>query len=319
MIAARVGREDRELVAAVRVGDDSAFEELYRRYHHRVAAYVRGMVRDDARAEDLAQDAFFSALRRTRATDAPIAFKPWIFEIARNAAIDHWRRTGRAEEVSVDAQGLLRRSSRSRLAAAPPPETAVINREHLGHLRGALDELPEVQTQVCVMRELEGMSYREIAERLDLSRSSVETALFRAPPARGRVHGHLRGAPLRVDAGRHGASGRGGRRRARRGAPGTPRAPLPLLQAPGLRAGSEAARRPEPVVAQGGRPAARAVPLERGREPGGRRGSGRHRRRGWRHARRRGRWRRHGCDRWRRASERHAGRRRASDRRHPRA
>ena len=64
MIAARVGREDRELVAAVRVGDDSAFEELYRRYHHRVAAYVRGMVRDDARAEDLAQDAFFSRAAR---------------------------------------------------------------------------------------------------------------------------------------------------------------------------------------------------------------------------------------------------------------
>ena len=180
MIAARVGREDRELVAAVRVGDDSAFEELYRRYHHRVAAYVRGMVRDDARAEDLAQDAFFSALRGMRATDAPIAFKPWIFEIARNAAIDHWRRTSRAEEVSVDAQGLLRRSDRSRLAAAPPPETAVIDRERLGHLRGALDELPEVQTRVLVMRDLEGMSYREIAERLDLSRSSVETALFRA-------------------------------------------------------------------------------------------------------------------------------------------
>ena len=143
-------------------------------------------------------------------------------------------------------------------------------------------------------------------------------ALSRAPPARGRVHGHLRGAPLRVDAGRHDASGRGHRRRARRGAPGTPRAPLPLLQAPGPRAGSEAARRPGPVVAQDGRPAAPAVPLERGREPGGRRrGSGRHRRSGWRRARRRGRWRRHGCDRWRPPSERQAGPRRASDRSHP--
>ena len=180
MIAARLGRDDRELVAAVRVGDDAAFEELYRRYHQRVAAYVRGMVRDEARAEDLAQDAFFSALRRMRATDAEIAFKPWIFEIARNAAIDHWRRAGRAEEVSVDGEGLLRRSDLIRLAAAPPPETAVIDRERLGHLRGALDELPEIQTRVLVMRELEGMSYREIAERLDLSRSSVETALFRA-------------------------------------------------------------------------------------------------------------------------------------------
>jgi RNA polymerase sigma factor (sigma-70 family) len=203
MIAARVGREDRALVAAVRVGDDAAFEELYRRYHHRVAAYVRGMVRDEARAEDLAQDAFFSALRRMRATDAQIAFKPWIFEIARNAAIDHWRRAGRAEEVSVDGEGLLRRSDLIRLAAAPPPETAVIDRERLGHLRGALDELPEVQTRVLVMRELEGMSYREIAERLDLSRSSVETALFRA---RRRLEPSTRTSPRGAAASRCGPS-----------------------------------------------------------------------------------------------------------------
>ena len=231
MIAARVGRDDRELVAAVRAGDDSAFEELYRRYHHRVAAFVRGMVRDDARAEDLAQDAFFSALRRMRATDAPIAFKPWIFEIARNAAIDHWRRTGRAEEVSVDAQGLLRRSDRSRLAAAPPPETAVIDRERLGHLRGALDELPEVQTRVLVMRELEGMSYREIAERLDLSRSSVESALFRARRrleaeytdiSEGRRCVSMRAVMMRL------AEGIGDWQHEER--LGTPRAPLPLLQ-----------------------------------------------------------------------------------------
>ena len=76
MIATRCEASDRELVAAVRRGDDSAFEELFRRYHGPVAAYVRGMVRDDARAEDLAQDAFFSALRHLRASDADIAFKP---------------------------------------------------------------------------------------------------------------------------------------------------------------------------------------------------------------------------------------------------
>ena len=302
MIAARVGREDRELVAAVRVGDDSAFEELYRRYHHRVAAYVRGMVRDDARAEDLAQDAFFSALRGMRATDAPIAFKPWIFEIARNAAIDHWRRTSRAEEVSVDAQGLLRRSDRSRLAAAPPPETAVIDRERLGHLRGALDELPEVQTRVLVMRELEGMSYREIAERLDLSRSSVETALFRARRrleaeytdiSEGRRCESMRAVMMRLAEGA--GDGRDEERLARhaRRCHSCRRRAYELgvkpLGAPGRLSRKTAALLPA------------AVPLERGREPGGRRrGSGRHRRRGWRRARRRGRWRRHGCDRWRR-------------------
>jgi RNA polymerase sigma factor (sigma-70 family) len=179
MIASCAGAEDRELVAAVRSGDDAAFEELYRRYHPRIAAYVRRMVRDRARAEDLAQDAFFSALRRMRATDSDIAFKPWIFEIARNAAIDHWRRTSRAEEVSVEDED-LRQSDRLRLVGAAGPDSALVDKERLEHLRGAFDELSDVHTRILVMRELEGLSYREIAERLDLSRASVESALFRA-------------------------------------------------------------------------------------------------------------------------------------------
>jgi RNA polymerase sigma factor (sigma-70 family) len=171
---------DRALVEAVRGGDDSAFEELYRRYQPRIAAYVRRMVRDRERAEDLAQDAFFSALRRMRATDAEIAFKPWIFEIARNAAIDHWRRTSRVEELSVEADEDLRGSDRGRLVGAAGPDSTLASKERFEHLRGAFDELSDVHSRVLVMRELEGLSYREIAERLDLSRSSVESALFRA-------------------------------------------------------------------------------------------------------------------------------------------
>ncbi|MGH2712430.1 MAG: RNA polymerase sigma factor, partial [Thermoleophilaceae bacterium] len=180
MIATREGSADRDLVQAVRDGDDCAFEELYRRYQPRIAAYVRRMVRDSARAEDVAQDAFFSALRRIRATDSEIAFKPWIFEIARNAAIDHWRRSSRAEEVSVDADEQLRPSDRVRLVGAAGPDSALVDKERLDHLRGAFDELSDVHTRILVMRELEGLSYREIAERLDLTRASVESALFRA-------------------------------------------------------------------------------------------------------------------------------------------
>jgi RNA polymerase sigma factor (sigma-70 family) len=171
---------DRELVEAVRAGDDAAFEELYRRYQPRIAGYVRRMVRDPARAEDLAQDAFCSALRRMRATDSEIVFRPWIFEIARNAAIDHWRRSSRAEEISVEEDGRLRQSDRARLTGASGPDAVLVDKERLDHLRGAFDELSDVHTRILVMRELEGLSYREIAERLDLTRSSVESALFRA-------------------------------------------------------------------------------------------------------------------------------------------
>jgi RNA polymerase sigma factor (sigma-70 family) len=171
---------DRELVEAVRAGDDDAFEELYRRYQPRIAAFVRRKVGDSARAEDIAQDVFFSALRRLRATDAEIDFKPWVFQIATNAAIDHWRRTSRAEEISVDADEGMRQSDRVRLTGAAGPDSVLVDKERFEHLRGAFDELSDMHTRILVMRELEGLSYREISERLDVSRASVESTLFRA-------------------------------------------------------------------------------------------------------------------------------------------
>jgi RNA polymerase sigma factor (sigma-70 family) len=180
MIATRVESADRELVEAVRAGDDSAFEELYRRYQPRIAAFLRRKVGDAARAEDIAQDVFFSALRRLRATDSEIDFKPWVFQIATNAAIDHWRRTSRAEEISVDADEGMRQSDRVRLTGAAGPDSVLVDKERFEHLRGAFDELSDMHTRILVMRELEGLSYREISERLDVSRASVESTLFRA-------------------------------------------------------------------------------------------------------------------------------------------
>jgi RNA polymerase sigma factor (sigma-70 family) len=180
MIAASCATADAELVTAVREGDDASFEELYRRYQPRIAAFVRSRLRDEARAEDVTQEAFLSALRRLRVTDSEINFKPWIYEIARNAAIDSHRRSSRAEEISMDAGSGLRPSDRLRLVGDSAPDSALIDRERFDHLRGAFDELSDVHARVLVMRELEGCSYREIGEKLDLTRPAVESALFRA-------------------------------------------------------------------------------------------------------------------------------------------
>ena len=79
---------EHDLIASAREGDDRAFEELYSRYRSRIAAFIQGRVHDHGRAEDIAQDVFMSALRRMRSSDRPIAFKPWIYEIAKNACID---------------------------------------------------------------------------------------------------------------------------------------------------------------------------------------------------------------------------------------
>jgi RNA polymerase sigma factor (sigma-70 family) len=173
--------DDRTLVQAVRDGDDTAFEELYQRYFPRICSFVCSMLHDSARCEDVAQEAFMSALRRMRETDSEINFKPWIYQIARNAAIDSYRRTSHAVEVSMDADDGLRASDRTRLVGLDGgPDSALVTKERLTHLQGAFDELSDVHTQVLVMRELEGMSYREIGKRLDLTRPAVESALFRA-------------------------------------------------------------------------------------------------------------------------------------------
>jgi RNA polymerase sigma factor (sigma-70 family) len=166
------------LVAAVRAGDDHAFEQLYHRYQRRIGAYIYGMVHDHGRAEDITQDVFMSALRRLRATETPIAFKPWVYEIAKNACIDAFRRSKRAEEISYDADD---GSDRLHLVSkGPSPEAAVDTRMSLDNLRGAFGGLSEAHHQILVMRELEGLSYRQIGERLGMSRPSVESTLFRA-------------------------------------------------------------------------------------------------------------------------------------------
>jgi RNA polymerase sigma factor (sigma-70 family) len=172
---------DHDLVQAVRAGDDHAFERLYHRYHRRISAYIFGMVHDHGRAEDLTQEVFVSALRRMRQTDRPIVFKPWVYEIAKNACIDAFRRSKRAEEVSIDAEEGLAPADHGKLASnSPSPDAAVEGKQQLDDLCGAFGGLSDAHHQILVMRELEGLSYREIGERLDMSRPSVESTLFRA-------------------------------------------------------------------------------------------------------------------------------------------
>jgi RNA polymerase sigma factor (sigma-70 family) len=176
-----VATEDRRLVAAVRRGDDRAFEALYQRYHRRIAAYVLGMVKDHGRAEDVTQEVFVAALRRMRETERPIAFKPWVYEIAKNACIDQFRRSRRSEEVSYDATGGLGFADYGRFVASEPtPDVAVAAKQELDDLCGAFVGLSDTHHQILVLRELEGRSYREIGEEMGMSRPAVESTLFRA-------------------------------------------------------------------------------------------------------------------------------------------
>jgi RNA polymerase sigma factor (sigma-70 family) len=174
-------RDDDALVSAVRAGDESAFGVLYDRYRSRIVSYAQGMLVDHARAEDVTQDVFFSALRRMRETERPIAFKPWIYEIARNACIDQFRRGRRAELVSYEAHELLPGGDRDRLRShVSDPENAVASKQALSDLCGAFGGLSQAQHDVLVLREFDGLTYEQIGERLGMSRAAVESTLFRA-------------------------------------------------------------------------------------------------------------------------------------------
>jgi RNA polymerase sigma factor (sigma-70 family) len=185
-------RSDNDLVVAVRRGSDLAFEELYSRYRTRIGSYVFGMVGDHARAEDIAQEVFISALRRLRDTERPIAFKPWLYEIAKNACIDEFRRTRRKREVPLAGDDEDEGDSRNlAFSGGPTPDVAVENKQRLSDLRGAFRGLSESHHRIIVMREFEGLTYEQIGDRLGMSKAMVESTLFRARKRLGEEYEEL--------------------------------------------------------------------------------------------------------------------------------
>ncbi len=139
------------------------------------------MVKDHGRAEDVTQEVFVSALRRMRETEQPLAFKPWLYQIAKNSCIDAFRRSKRTEEVSYDADEGLAPADHSKLVGSgPSPEAAVAAKQELESLCGAFGGLSETHHEILVLRELEGLSYQEIGERMGMTRPAVESTLFRA-------------------------------------------------------------------------------------------------------------------------------------------
>jgi len=184
--------DDLDLVAAVRAGDDRAFELLWNRYQARITAYVRGKVRDQSRAEDITQEVFISALRRMRETDRQINFRPWLYEIAKNACIDAFRRSRGCTEVSIDADDALGPADHGRLAdSGPAPDAVIDTKLAIDNLCGAMGEMSPAHRDVLVMREFEGLSYREIGDRLGMSGPAVESTLFRARRRLGEEYDEL--------------------------------------------------------------------------------------------------------------------------------
>ena len=165
---------------AVRRGEDSAFEQLFARYRTRIWTYSSRILGDADRAEDVTQEVFISVLRRLRDTERPIAFKPWVYQIAKNACIDELRRTRRSQEVPFDLESDGEDGSEVLFPTAPGADVAIESKQRLEDLQGAFRGVSDLHRRMLVLRELEGLSYSEIGKRLGMSRPVVESTLFRA-------------------------------------------------------------------------------------------------------------------------------------------
>ena len=173
-------RDDEALIALFRTGEVSAFEELYRRHHSTVLRRLTRVCGNAAIAEELTQEAFLRAAQRISVT-GELRFRAWVIRIGTNLGIDHLRSLRRhPAEPLDDVLSLKPAAGTSHIADT---ERDVERREDARFVAAVLKRLRPRHRQVLVLREIEGLDYRSIAERLGVSTSAVETLLFRA---RGR-------------------------------------------------------------------------------------------------------------------------------------
>ncbi|HEX4718219.1 MAG TPA: RNA polymerase sigma factor [Thermoleophilaceae bacterium] len=161
---------DDRLVALARDGHEAAFEVLVERYDKRLHVFCRNMLRSAEDARDMVQDVFANAHRAMLADERPIHVKAWLYRIARNRCLNHLRRP---QPEGVDTMDVFEG------AVASAADTAG-SREDLQLLVRDVQSLPETQRTALVLREMEALSYDQIATVLEKSVPAVKSLLVRA-------------------------------------------------------------------------------------------------------------------------------------------
>lgn len=180
MIAAAAQSElkDEEVVARVLSGEIALFEILMRRYNQRLYRVSRIILRDDAEAEDVMQDAYVRAYEHLHQFAGKAAFSTWLTRIAIHEALARKRRRGRQEEL--DALPMNGESMSIMKSSDPTPEATTATTQARELLEQAIERLPETYRTVVVMREVEDMSVAETASSLGVTEAVVKTRLHRA-------------------------------------------------------------------------------------------------------------------------------------------
>lgn len=187
---------DKTLAAQAAAGRQSAFRELLSRYEKPVFAMVYRMVRDRALAEDLAQETFVRSFNAIGSYNPRYKFSSWIFKIANNLTIDHLRRKrldtvsihGAPHAVTEDEQA---RTSLDLESPDEGPDAYAENRELGSQIEAAIGQLRPEYKSVTILRHVEGYSYKEIAEIMELPLGTVKTYIHRARLELQKALAHL--------------------------------------------------------------------------------------------------------------------------------
>jgi RNA polymerase sigma-70 factor (ECF subfamily) len=182
---AREAEEDRALIARAQAGDMGAFRRLVERHQRRAFAVALTLVRDENDARELVQEAFLRVYKSLSSFQGGSSFFTWLYRIVTNLSIDLMRKPGRQttdlEEARLDHDDgadvdvpLLGRFS------SADPVDAVRRQEIAARLLSALDALPSYHRAVVVMREIDGLSYEEMAQVMGVSKGTIMSRLFHA-------------------------------------------------------------------------------------------------------------------------------------------
>lgn len=175
---------DQALVERVQAGDKRAFDLLVRKYQHKIVSVVTRYVSDWAEAQDVAQESFIRAYRAIGAFRGDSQFYTWMYKIAINTAKNYLVSQGRRPPIGdVAVEDAVQLENATRLRDGATPERELMRQEIEQTVFATVEQLPEELRTAITLREVDGLSYEEIAEAMNCPIGTVRSRIFRAREA----------------------------------------------------------------------------------------------------------------------------------------
>lgn len=177
-------QEDQRLILRVKQGDKKSFDQLVLKYQQRVIQLVARYVRDSGEAQDVAQESFIKAYKALSNFRGESAFYTWLYRIAVNTAKNHLvARARRSSDNELDVMDAENYEDSFRLRENDTPEHLLLSEEIRTTIQQAIKNLPQELREAISYRELDGMSYEQIAKKMNCPVGTVRSRIFRAREA----------------------------------------------------------------------------------------------------------------------------------------